>query len=55
MDFIHVLFFPYIFNFADCCITVGAVLLVFHFLFFAEQKSPPPLRHAQGKTPEEKP
>ena len=25
VDFIHVLFFPYIFNFADCCVTVGGV------------------------------
>lgn len=30
VDFIHVLFFDYIFNFADCCVTVGAVLLICH-------------------------
>lgn len=24
VDYIHVLFFDYVFNFADCCITVGA-------------------------------
>ena len=34
VDFIHVMFFDYIFNFADCCITVGAVLFVIHVLFF---------------------
>lgn len=32
VDFIHVLFFDYVFNFADCCVTVGAVLLVVHAL-----------------------
>ena len=34
VDFIHVMFFDYIFNFADCCITVGAVLFVIHVLFY---------------------
>ncbi len=32
VDFIHVMFFDYVFNFADCCITVGAVLFVIHVL-----------------------
>lgn len=32
IDFIHVMFFPYIFNFADCCVTVGAVFLVLHYI-----------------------
>lgn len=45
VDYIHVLFFDYIFNFADCCITVGAVLFVLHVLFFSrdhqEKKSLP--------------
>ncbi|MBQ9083681.1 MAG: signal peptidase II [Clostridia bacterium] len=27
VDFIHVSFFPAIFNFADCCVTVGACIL----------------------------
>lgn len=31
VDFIHIGFFPYIFNFADCCVTIGAVFLVVHF------------------------
>lgn len=35
VDFIHVHFFNYIFNFADCCITVGAFLFVFHVLLTA--------------------
>ena len=38
VDFIHVLFFDYIFNFADCCITVGAVLFVIHVLFFTRSE-----------------
>lgn len=28
VDFIHISFFPYIFNFADCCVVVGAVMMV---------------------------
>lgn len=39
VDYIHVLFFDYIFNFADCCITVGAVLFVLHVLFFTQDHS----------------
>lgn len=38
VDFIHVLFFDFIFNFADCCITVGAVLFVIHVLFFTRSE-----------------
>lgn len=38
VDFIHVMFFDYVFNFADCCITVGAVLFAIYFLFFADKK-----------------
>ena len=26
VDYIHVLFFPDVFNFADCCVVVGAIL-----------------------------
>lgn len=33
VDYISVSFFPPIFNFADCCVTVGAVCLIIHFLF----------------------
>ncbi len=35
VDFIHVLFFDYIFNFADCCVTVGAVFLVIHVILIS--------------------
>ena len=38
VDFIHVLFFPYIFNFADCCVTIGAVFLVIHFIIGARRE-----------------
>ena len=38
VDFIHVEFFPYIFNFADCCVTIGAVFLVIHFVICARQE-----------------
>ena len=37
VDYIHVLFFDYVFNFADCCITVGAVLFVIHVLLFTRE------------------
>ncbi len=49
VDYIHVLFFDYIFNFADCCITVGAVLFVIHVLFFTrgeEDDSPGSEEHS---------
>lgn len=32
VDFIHVMFFDYIFNVADCCVTIGACCLVAHYL-----------------------
>lgn len=38
VDFIHVLFFDYIFNFADCCVTVGAVLFVVHALLISHRE-----------------
>lgn len=37
VDYISVSFFPPVFNFADCCITVGTVCLIVHLLFFAEK------------------
>lgn len=33
VDYFHVLFFDYVFNFADCCITVGAICFIIHILF----------------------
>lgn len=38
VDYIHVLFFPPIFNFADCCVTVGCIFFIIHILFFAERR-----------------
>lgn len=35
VDFIHVMFFDYVFNFADCCVTVGAVMFVLHVLIIS--------------------
>lgn len=40
VDYIHVLFFPYIFNFADCCITVGVVLFAIHMLMPSKEEKP---------------
>lgn len=37
VDYLSFSFFPPIFNFADCCVTVGTVFLIIHFLFFAEK------------------
>ena len=36
VDFIWVSFFPPVFNFADCCVTVGAVMLPIAILFFKD-------------------
>ena len=38
VDYIYVQFFPYVFNFADCCVVVGAVLFAVWYLFFKEKK-----------------
>ena len=47
VDFIHITFFPYIFNVADCFVTIGAILLVCHYLYVMRSegkalKEPPP-------------
>ncbi len=44
VDFIHVMFFDYVFNFADCCVTVGAALFVLHVLVvsYREKKAQEP-------------
>lgn len=36
VDYIRISFFPAIFNFSDCCITVGALFLIVHVLFYME-------------------
>ena len=40
VDFLSFSFFPPVFNFADCCVTVGAFSFVIHVLF-AEKKAHP--------------
>ena len=47
VDFIHITFFPYIFNVADCFVTIGAILLVCPYLYVMRSegkalKEPPP-------------
>ena len=37
-DYIHISFFPAIFNFADMLVVVGVILLVVYLLFFAAKK-----------------
>lgn len=41
VDYIHLSFFPAIFNFGDCCVTVGTVFLILHILFFTEDERGP--------------
>ena len=36
-DFIHFSFFNPVFNFADCCLTVGTVVLIIYIIFFYSQ------------------
>ncbi len=38
VDFIHVLFFPYVFNVADCCVTVGVVCFGIHCMVQARRE-----------------
>ena len=40
VDYIAVSFFPPVFNFADCCVVIGVILLLIHFLFFHEEGGP---------------
>lgn len=37
IDYISISFFPWVFNFADCCVTVGTLCLIIHILFFVEK------------------
>lgn len=43
VDYIHVSFFPPVFNFADCCIVIGTALFVIHVLFFTDRKAGEPV------------
>ena len=36
VDYLSVSFFPPVFNFGDCCVTVGAVIFIIHILFFVD-------------------
>lgn len=50
VDFISISFFPYVFNFADCCVTVGAVMLILAVIFSERQEkkdTEKPLRHSE--------
>lgn len=47
VDFIHFLFFPYVFNVADCCVTIGAVCFVLHYLLLSRRE-----KQAQETPPE---
>ena len=50
VDYIHVLFFPYVFNFADCCVVVGTILLAVWLLFLEgrDRKVPPAPEAPEG-------
>lgn len=37
IDYIHVLFFPYIFNFADCLVVTGAISFIIYYIFYYEK------------------
>lgn len=37
VDYIHVSFFPAIFNFADSCVVIGVIFFIIHILFFTEK------------------
>lgn len=53
VDFIHVLFFDYVFNFADCCVTVGAVLLVCHAILLTSREKKQALEQTDKPAEEE--
>ncbi len=40
VDYIHVSFFPAIFDFGDCCVVIGVIFFIIHVLFFADRKEP---------------
>ncbi len=37
VDYIHISFFPAIFNLGDCCVVVGDVFFIIHVIFFADR------------------
>ena len=38
VDFIHALFFDYIFNFADCLVVVGVIIFIIYTIFIMKDK-----------------
>lgn len=38
VDYIHVMFFPYIFNFADCLVVTGAISFFVFYIFYYGKK-----------------
>lgn len=44
VDYLQLSFFPPVCNFADYCITIGAVLMVVFVLFFSDKKEDKPKR-----------
>lgn len=40
VDYLHVSFFPAIFNFGDCCVVIGVIFFIIHILFFSDNKEP---------------
>ena len=53
VDYIHFSFFPPVFNFADCCVTVGTVMLIVYILFFAEHTKQVTGKHYHRKNKKE--
>ena len=47
IDYIHIQFFPPIFNFADCCVSIGVVLLFIYVIFSTDtlRKQKPRNKH----------
>lgn len=39
VDFIHIMFFDYVFNVADCCVTVGVVCLLIHYILYLSKEN----------------
>lgn len=38
VDYVHVSFFPAIFNFGDACVTIGAIFFLIHVFCFADRQ-----------------
>lgn len=49
VDFIHALFFDYIFNFADCLVVVGVCLFIIYTLFIMKNEKPENNKEENGE------